>query len=125
MNVTVVEFVTEPLVAVTVATEVRAAVLVQASVDVTLVPRVTLFGVRLHEAPLVAATVSATVPVKPPREATVMVEDPPGEPTFAVTLVGLALRLIPGGGPVVVMVTVITVELVMTLFVPPVPLMVT
>jgi hypothetical protein len=93
-------------------------------VDVTLVPRITLVGFRLHTAEPVAVTVSATVPVKPPREATVIVEVPPGAPTFAVTLVGLALRLIPGVTPPVT-VTVITVELVMSLLVPPVPVTVT
>ena len=125
VKVTEVELVVVPLVAVTVATEVTAAVFVQVSVEVPLVPRTTLVGLSVHAAPLVADTVSATVPVKPPLEATVIVEVPPGAPTFAVTLVGLALRLIPGGGPAVVMVTVMTVELDMSLFVPPVPLMVT
>ena len=62
------------------------------------------------------------VPVKLPRAATVIVEVPPGEPTFAVTLVGLALRLIP---PPPIIVTATAVEFVMSLFVPPVPLIVT
>ena len=122
---TVVELVVVPLVAVTVATEVTAAVLVQVSVEVPLVPRTTLVGFSVHAAPLVADTASATVPVKAPLEATVIVEVPPGAPTFAVTLVGLALRLIPGGGPAPFTVTVTTVEFVISPLVPPVPLIVT
>ena len=117
-NVTVVEFVVDPLVAVTVATEVTAAALVQAKVEVPLVPRAMLLGVKVHEAPFVAATVRATVPVKVPRAATVIVEEPPGAPTFALTLVGLAEMLIP---PPPVIVTLTLVELVIALFVPPVP----
>jgi hypothetical protein len=72
----------------------------------------------------VEATERVTVFEKPPREATVIVEVPPVAPTFAVTLVGLALRLTPGGGPVLWTVTLITVEFVMRLFVPPVPVIV-
>jgi hypothetical protein len=97
-KLTLVELVVDPLVAVTVAMLVRAAALVHVSVDVPLVPRTTLVGLRLHDAPLVATTVSATVPVKVPRAATVIVDEPPGAPTFAVTLVGLALRLMPPVG---------------------------
>jgi hypothetical protein len=115
VKVTLVELVVEPLVAVTVAMLVRAAALVHVSVDVALVPRTTLVGLRLHDAPLVAATVSATVPVKVPRAATVIVDEPPGAPTFAVTLVGLALRLMP---PATGIVTVTTVEFVIPPFVP-------
>jgi hypothetical protein len=48
----------------------------------------------------------------------VTVEVPPGEPTFVVTLVGLALRLIPGGGPMGAIVIVTTVEFVIAPFVP-------
>jgi len=43
---------------------------------------------------------------------------------LAVTLVGLALRLMPGVTPPVI-VTVMAVEFDMSLFVPPVPLIVT
>jgi hypothetical protein len=124
--VTLVEFVVVPLVAVTVATLFTAVVEVQVNVEVPLVPRITLVGFRVHDAPLVAATVRATVPENPPRDATVTVEELPGEPTFAVTLVGLALRLIPGGGPATVIVTEMgPVEFVMRLFVPPIPVIAT
>jgi len=125
VKVTEVELVAVPLVAVTVATDVTAPVLVQVNVEVPLVPRTTLVGVSVHDAPLVADTVSATVPVKLPLAATVIVDEPPGAPTFAVTLVGLALRLMPGAGPVGTIVTDTDVELVISLFVPPVPLMTT
>jgi len=91
-------------------------------VEVPLVPRTTLVGLSVHAALPVAVTVRPTVPVKLPRAATVIVEVPPGEPTFAVTLVGLALRLMP---PPPTMLTEITVEFDMSLFVPPVPLIVT
>jgi len=121
-KLTLVEFVTDPLVAVTVAVSVWAVAEVQVKVEVWLVPRTTLVGLRLHEAAPVEVTVRATVPVKLPRAATVIVEVPPGEPTFAVTLVGLALRLMP---PPPMIVTVIAVEFDMSLFVPPVPSIVT
>jgi len=121
-NETLVEFVVEPLVAVTVAVLACATVSVQVSVEVPLVPSVTLVGLSVHAAELVAVTVSATVPVKPPRDATVIVDEPPGDPTLAVTLVGLALILMP---PPPVTVTVTVVEFVMRLFVPPSPLIVT
>jgi len=82
----------------------------------------TLVGLRRQVALPVATTVRAAVPVKLPRAAIVIVEEPPGAPTFAVTLVGLALRLMP---PPEAMLTVITVEFDISLFVPPVPLIVT
>lgn len=125
VKVTLVELLGAPVaVEVTVATEVTAAVFVHVKVEVPLVPRTTLVGTSEQTAPFVAATERFTVPVKAPREATVMVEDPPGEPVFAVTLVGLALRLTPGVTPPV-MVTVTAVEFVMSLFVPPLPVKVT
>ena len=84
--------------------------------------RGTLVGVRVQPVAGLTVSVAVPVPVKPPRDATVTVEVPPGEPTFVVTLVGLALRLIPGGGPAEVTMTDIgPVELVIALFVPPVP----
>ena len=82
----------------------------------------TLVGLRRQLALPVATTVRVAVPVKLPRAATVIVEVPPGEPTFAVTVVGLALRLMPPPGA---MLTVIAVEFDMSLFVPPVPSIVT
>ena len=123
---TLVELVVVPLVAVTVAVSVSATLEVQVSVDVAVGGMLTLVGFSVHTALPVAVTVRPTVPVKVPRAATVTVEDPPGDPTFAVTLVGLALRLMPGGGPAPLMVTDIgAVELVIRLFVPPVPVIVT
>jgi len=61
-----------------------------------------------------------TVPLNVPLVATVIVEVA-AVPVFTVTLVGLALRLMPGGGPVGLIVTLTVVELVMSLLVPPVP----
>ena len=89
-------------------------------VDVPPAGRATVVGlkVQLELAVGVMLSVAVPVPVKPPREATVIVEVVPGDPTFVVTLVGLALRLIP---PPPVTVTVTLVELVIALFVPPVP----
>jgi hypothetical protein len=120
-NVTVVELVVEPLVAVTVAVSVSAIVEVQVSVDVAAGGILTLVGLRVQTALPVEVTVRATVPVKLPLAATVIVEVPE-EPIFAVTLVGLALMIMP---PALVTVTVTLVEFVMSLFVPPVPVTVT
>jgi hypothetical protein len=125
-NVTLVELVVVPLVAVTVAVSVSAVLELHDSVDVPLVPRVMLVVVKLQLAWPVAVAARLTVPVNPPRDATVTVEVAPAGPTFVVTLVGLALMLIPGGGPPPWTVTDIgTVELVMSLLVPPVPVNVT
>jgi hypothetical protein len=83
-------------------------------------------ALREHVAARVEVTARVTVFEKPPRDATVIVEVPPGAPTFTLTLVGLALRLMPGGGPAAVIVTEMgAVELVIALFVPPVPVIVT
>ena len=63
-----------------------------------------------------------TVFANPPRDATVIVDVPPGGRTFVDTVVGLALRLIPGGGPALVTVTMIgAVEFDRSLLVPPRP----
>jgi len=61
-----------------------------------------------QDEPPAAVAARVTVFENPPRDATVMVEVPPGEPTFVVTLVGLGERLIP---PEVGMVAVTVVEL--------------
>jgi len=60
-------------------------------VEVPEVPRVTLVGVRVQVRPVVGDTVAAsvTVPVKPWRDVTVIVEVP-AVPALTVTLVGLA-----------------------------------
>ena len=80
---------------------------------------VALDGFRLQTALPVADTDRVTVPLKLPRAATVTVEVPPGDPTFAVTLAGLALMSMP---PELETVTVIVaVVLVIALSVPPVP----
>jgi hypothetical protein len=121
-NETLVELVVDPLVAVTVAVSVSAAEEVQVSVEVPLVTRTTVVELREHDALPVADTVRLTVPVKVPRAATVMVDVPPGEPTFGVTLDGLASMLMP---PAPVTVTDTLVEFVISLFVPPVPVIVT
>jgi hypothetical protein len=64
---------------------------VQESVEVPEEPRVTLAVLRLQDRPVLGETVSdnATFPVKPFSAETVMV-DVLGEPTDALTLVGLA-----------------------------------
>jgi hypothetical protein len=68
-------------------------------VDVPLVPNVILDGVRVQVSPAGEdEDDKLTVPVNPPREATVIVEVPAAF-VFALTLVGLALMLIPGVGP--------------------------
>jgi hypothetical protein len=125
-NIMLVELVVEPLVAVTVAVSVSAVLELHDKVDVPVVPRVMLVRLKLHAAWPVAVTVRPTVPVNPARDAIVTIEVPPVGPTVVVTLVGLALTLIPGGGPAAWTVTDIgAVELVIALFVPPVPVMVT
>lgn len=124
-NVTLVELVVDPLVAVTVAVSVSAVVEMHESVDVPLVPRTTLVDDKLQVAWPVAVAPRLTVPVNPPRDATVTIEVPPVRPTFVITLVGFALMLIPGGGPAPCTVTDIgVVELTMALLVPPVPVIV-
>ena len=81
----------------------------------------TLVGVNVHVRPVGDTEfVRATVPEKVPLAATVIVEVA-AVPAFTVTLVGLALRLIPGAGPEGLIVTLTDVELVISLFVPPVP----
>lgn len=94
------------------------------SADVAVGGRVTLLGVKVQERPpVVGATVEerVTVPLNVPLAATVIVEVA-AVPALTVTLVGLALRLMPGGGPRELIVTSTVVELVISLFVPPVPL---
>ena len=82
-----------------------------------------MLGVKMQISPVVGVTppVRVTELLKLPLAATVIVEVA-AVPAFTVTLVGLALRLMP---PPAIMVTVTEVELVMTLLVPPVPLMTT
>ena len=94
-------------------------------VDVVPVPRVTIAGLRVHVTVPVAVTLRLTEPVKPLRGAIVIVEAPPVGPNGAETVLGLELRLTPGGGPVPMTITEMgPVELDMALFVPPVPVMV-
>jgi hypothetical protein len=124
VKVTLVELVAVPLVAVTVAVLICPVGALQDNIEVPLVPRTMLVTVNEQEAAPVAVTPRVTVPVKPPRDATVIVEVP-WTVASVVTLDGLALRLIPGGGPTLWIVTFTTVEFVIALFVPPVPLIVT
>jgi hypothetical protein len=124
VKVTVVELFGAPVaVEVTVAVSVCGVLDAHVNVDVKLVPRVPLVGFKRHVAEPVTVTPRFTVPVKPPLDATVMVEVPPDGPTFAVTEVGLALRLTPPETGTVT-VTETTVEFVIRLFVPPAPLIV-
>jgi hypothetical protein len=83
-----------------------------------------LVALSEQDAVPVAVTERVTAPAKPPRGATVIVEVPETVASV-VTLVGLALRLMPGGGPRAVIVAETAVEFVMRLFVPPVPVTVT
>ena len=63
------------------------------SVEVPEVPSVTLVGLNVHVSPAGdTVSVSETVPVKPPMDATVIVEVPI-VPALIVTLVGLAATL--------------------------------
>lgn len=74
---------------------------------------------REHDEPPAGVTLRVTVFEKVPRAATVIVEFPPFGPRGTVTVVGLALRLIP---PALVTVAVIVaVELVIPLLAPPTP----
>jgi hypothetical protein len=71
-------------------------------VEVAVGGRVTLVGVRIHVRPPKVGEMLAervTVPAKPALEAIVTVELA-AVPAFTVTLVGLALILKPGGGPI-------------------------
>jgi hypothetical protein len=120
-NVTVVELVVVPLAAETVSVSVSATVPAQVRIDVPLVPNVTVFVLSEQVELPAAATVSVTVPVNPPRDATVIVDVPPVVPTFAVTLVGLALRSIPGVMGTVTVTEMAAVLFVMRLLVPPTP----
>ena len=95
------------------------------SEDVAVGGIVTLVGVKVQVRPVGATElVRATVPEKVPLAATAMVEVAE-VPEFTVTLVGLALRLMPGAGPEGLIVTATFVEFVMSLFVPPVPVIAT
>jgi hypothetical protein len=125
-NATDVELLAPVAVAVTEVEVVWAVASVQVSVDVPPAGMAMVVGLREHVAARVEVTARVTVFEKPPRDATVIVEVPPGAPTFALTLVGLALRLMPGGGPAAVIVTEMgPVEFVMRLFVPPIPVIAT
>jgi len=124
VKVTVVELVVAPLVAVTVSTSTSPTVSVHVRVEVPLVPSVTLVGLSVQVELPVEATVSATVPVNPPRAVTVIVEVPPVVPAFAVTVVGLALMSIPGATAAVNVADIVAVLFVIRLFVPPVPVIV-
>ncbi len=97
------------------------------SAEVVVGGRLTLLGVKVQaRPPVVGATVEerVTVPLNVPLAATVIVEVA-AVPALTVTLAGLALRLMPGGGPVGLIVTLTVVELVMSLLVPPVPVITT
>ena len=96
VNVTVAEWLSEPLVPVTVTLTVPAAVKVHDKVDVP-EPPATVVGVKVHAELLDAR---ATLPVKLFTGEIVMVEVP-GEPTETVTAVGLA-AMVKSGRPVTV-----------------------
>jgi hypothetical protein len=85
-------WVIEPLVPVTVAVSVCAVGELHDRTEVWETPSVMLDGVRVHVRPPVVVTVSVTVPVKPCRGATVIV-DVAAAPAFVVTDVGLAVTV--------------------------------
>ena len=95
-----------PLVPVTVTVYVPA-VPEHDRVEVCEAPRTMLFGVRVQVRPAgETVEVRATVPVNPPVGATVIVEVP-AAPANALTLVGLAVTVKSGAGPIGLTVTVI------------------
>jgi hypothetical protein len=124
-KVTVVEFVAPVAVAVTVSTSFWFDAEVHVRTDVPPAGMVIVVTLSRQDEPPVAATERVTVFANPPRAATVIVEVPPGDPTFAVTLVGLALRLIPPATGTLTVTEMAAVELVIRLFVPPVPVIAT
>jgi hypothetical protein len=92
VKVTVAVWDSVPLVPVTVTVSFSAVGELHESVEVPVVPRVTLVGLRLQVALPVAATVRLTVPEKPPMLVTVIVEVPVA-PALTVILRGLAVTL--------------------------------
>jgi hypothetical protein len=92
VKVTVTVWDSVPLVPVTVTVSFSAVGELHESVEVPVVPRVTLVGLRLQVALPVAATVRLTVPEKPPMLVTVIVEVPVA-PALTVILRGLAVTL--------------------------------
>jgi len=122
--VTLVELLAPVAVAVTVAVSDSATLDVQASKDVPPAGIAIVVTLSEQDEPPVEVTARVTLFEKPPRDATVTVEVPPGE-RAVVTLVGLALMLMPGGGPTVLIVTDTVVEFFMILLVPPVPVITT
>jgi hypothetical protein len=94
---------------------------VQVSVEVPPAGITMVITLSEQDALPVDFTDRVTVFEKPLRAATVMVEVPPGEPTFVVTLVGLAVRSIPPETAPVTVTDMVAVELVMSLLVPPIP----
>jgi hypothetical protein len=117
LNMTVVVWISEPLVPVTVTVTLPVDVNVHDSVEVP-EPPITLGGVRVQA---VLSLVRSTVPVKPLTGAIVIVEVP-GELTTTGTVVGLAVIVKSDGG--VTVTDMVAVELVMSLLVPPAPLIV-
>ena len=112
------------LVPVTVTVYVAAVVELQLRVDVAVPPAggVTLLGDRVQMSPAgLTAPVKATAWLKVPVEVTVTVEVP-ATPALTVTEVGLADNRKSAREEIV---TVTLVEFVITLLVPPVPLMTT
>ncbi len=93
VKVTVAEWLSNPLVPVTVTVYVPAEPL-HDKVDVCEAPRMMLVGLRLHVRPVAGDMVEVrpTVPVKPLTGATVMV-DVPVAPATTVTAIGLAVTV--------------------------------
>jgi hypothetical protein len=102
VKVTVAEWDRDPLTPVTLTVKVPVVEPVHdrlEAAEVVVVVSATLVGVRAHVKPVEGDTVSesATVPVKPFVAETVIVEVP-GDPTAALTLVGLAVTVKSGAG---------------------------
>ncbi len=117
---TLVEWVREPLVPVIVTVTDPVDVKVHERVEVP-EPPVTVAGVREHAA---LSLVKATLPVNPFDGEMVIVEVP-GEPTNTDTVGGLAAMEKSGTAAPMIVTDIGAVELVMRLFVPPVPVIVT
>jgi hypothetical protein len=124
VKLTVVELEAPVATALTVSVSVWAVGEVHVSTDVPPAGIEIDVTLRLQDDDPVGVTDNVTVFAKPPREATVIVEVPPGEPTLVVTVVGLALRLMPPEETTVTVTDMLAVLLVIRLFVPPVPVIV-
>jgi hypothetical protein len=108
VKVTAVVLVAPVAVALTVAVSVWAVEPVHVSTEVPPAGMETVVTLSEQDALPVDFTERVTVLENPPRDATVIVEVPPGEPTLVVTLVGLALMSIPPDTPTLTGITTVS-----------------